>query len=120
MKAKVIAYWAATGLISGFMLFSAFMYFSKSPEVVDGFKAIGFPAFFATLLGTAKLLGAIALIQPKWKTLQEWAYAGFTFVFISATWTHIATSTPFSGPVIALCILGISYWFRRKLVSSQI
>ncbi|HEY4789684.1 MAG TPA: DoxX family protein [Bacteroidales bacterium] len=115
MKTNKIMYWVTTGLVSLFMLFSSYMYLSKSPQMMDAFQRLGYPRYFVMLLGTAKLMGVVALIQPKWEMFQEWAYAGFTFTFIGATWTHLSTGTPFIAPLIALVILGTSYGFRYKL-----
>ena len=40
---------------------------------------LGYPAYFATILGVWKLLGAIAIVVPRFPRLKEWAYAGFFF-----------------------------------------
>jgi hypothetical protein len=112
MKTKKILYWVFTIFVAAFMLFSSYMYLSKSPQMIDGFQKLGYPLYFVSLLGLAKLLGAIALLQTRFKTLQEWAYAGFTFTFIGAAWTHFSTGTPFIMPIVALVFLGLSYWFR--------
>lgn len=117
MKRDKIIYWVATGLVAAGMAMSAYMYLTKSPELVTGFETLGFPMYFVTILGVAKLLGAIALVVPAGTRLKEWAYAGFIFVFIGAIWTHMATSTPFVGPLIALIVLGISYFFWTRINS---
>jgi hypothetical protein len=120
MKRDKIIYWIATGLISAMMLMSSFMYLSKSPEVLNGIKASGYPDYFIPFLGTAKLLAALALVIPVWSKLKEWAYAGLAFVFIGAVWTHISTNTPFAGALVALVVLGISYWFWNRLNSAKV
>jgi len=120
MKRDKIIYWIATGLISAMMLMSGFMYLSKSPQVIEGFKTAGYPDYFIPFLGIAKLLAALALVVPVWGKLKEWAYAGLGFTFIGATWTHIATSTPFVSPLIALVVLGISYWFWNRLNNTKV
>ena len=114
MKRDKVVYWIATGLLSAGMLMSAFMYLTKSPELMKSFQSAGYPEYFVTILGTAKLLGAIVLLVPVWSGLKEWAYAGFTFTFIGAVWTHLATSTSWIAPFIALLILMISYLFRVR------
>lgn len=114
MKRDKVIYWIATGLISAGMLMSAFMYLSKNPQLLKSFQEAGYPIYFITLLGTAKLLGAIVLLIPIWSKLKEWAYAGFAFTFIGAVWTHLSTGTPWLAPFIALLILSVSYWFRIK------
>lgn len=113
-------YWSFTGLISAFFLMSAFMYLSWSPALVEGFTKGGLPLFMIPLLGVAKLLGAIAIVNPWFKGLKEWAYAGFTFVLIGAVWVHAATHTPFVMPLVFLVLLGVSYFYKRKLESFRL
>lgn len=115
MKSIKILYWTTTGLVSSGFLMSSMMYLTKNPELMSNFSQIGFPVNFVTILGVAKLLGAVALVNPWWNKLREWAYAGFTFTLIGATWTHIATSTPFVMPLIFLLLLGTSYFFHQKV-----
>ncbi len=116
MKKNNIIYWTLTGLVSAAFLMSSTMYLGKNPELVNGFNQMGFPLFMVTLLGTAKLLGALAIINPWSPKLREWAYAGFTFVLIGAAWTHAATNTPMVAPLVFLVLLGASYYFHLKKV----
>jgi len=120
MKRDKIVYWITTGIVAAMMFFSAYMYLTMNPALVSNFKAIGFPEFFITILGVAKLLGAIVLVAPAGRVLKEWAYAGFIFIFIGATWVHVVTGTPFIMPVIFLAILAISYLFWTRLLRSAI
>ncbi len=115
MKTNKILYWITTGISSALFLLSAFMYLGKNPELMKNFELLGFPAFFVTILGVAKLLGGLAIINPWFATLKEWAYAGYTFVLIGAIWTHTATHTPFIMPLIILVVVALSYYFRSKL-----
>jgi len=115
MKRDKVTYWIATGLISAGMLMSAFMYLTKNAALMKSFHSAGYPDYFVSILGTAKLLGAVVLLLPVWNKLKEWAYAGFTFTFIGAICTHVATDTPWIAPFIALLILSVSYWFRSRL-----
>jgi uncharacterized membrane protein YphA (DoxX/SURF4 family) len=119
MKRDKIIYWIATGLISAGMVMSGVLYLSQSEEMVTNFTSIGYPVFMLGILGVAKLLGGLALVVPVPAQLKEWAYAGFTFVFIGAVWTHVATNTPWIAPAIALAILTVSYLFflRIKTIS---
>jgi DoxX-like protein len=119
MKTNKIVYWICTGLISAMMLMSGIMYLSKAPQVLEALKTLGFPDYFRVLLGIAKIAGVVALLVPGFNTLKEWAYAGFTFVFIGALWTHISTDTSFTGALVALLLLAGSYWFHHKLLSAK-
>ena len=49
---------------------------------------MGYPQQLRVLLGIAKLAGAIVLLLPRLPTLKEWAYAGFTFMWIAAAVAH--------------------------------
>ncbi|WP_317897987.1 DoxX family protein [Aurantibacillus circumpalustris] len=114
-KVTKIIYWTITGLVALGFLMSSFMYLTKAPELMENFSKAGYPVYFVTILGLAKLLGAIALVNPWFPKLKEWAYAGFTFVLIGAVWTHVATSTPFAAPLVFLILLTASYFFNLKM-----
>ncbi len=115
MKRDKIIYWITTGLISLLFLLSSYMYLTQAPDLMQNFKQIGFPVYFVTMLGIFKLLGSLALLNPWFDSLKEWAYAGFGFTLIGATWTHIVTGTPFIMPLVILGILVVSYFFKQKL-----
>jgi hypothetical protein len=59
-----------------------------APQAVENFRHVGYPQQLRVLLGIAKLAGAIVLLLPRLPTLKEWAYAGFTFMWIAATVAH--------------------------------
>jgi len=44
----------------------------------------GYPSYFPVLLGTWKVLGAVALLVPRRPLLKEWAYAGAFFTYTGA------------------------------------
>jgi hypothetical protein len=115
MKRDKIIYWSTTGLLALGFAMSSFMYLSKNPELIGQFKLIGLPEYFVTLLGVAKLLGAIAIVNPWFPKLKEWAYAGYSFVLIGAAWVHIVTGTPFVAPLVFLGIVAVSYFFYSRL-----
>ena len=115
MKRDKIIYWITTGMVAAGMLLSAGMYLTRNPELILSFTTLGIPLFLVSLLGVAKLLGAIALVAPAPNEIKEWAYAGFGFTFIGAIWTHVATDTPWIAPVVFLVLLVVSYLFRLRI-----
>jgi DoxX-like protein len=65
------------------------------------------------LLGIGKLAGAIVLLLPRLPTLKEWAYAGFTFMWIAAVVAHyLAADGKSLLPVALLGMLALSYVTR--------
>ena len=112
--ARKIIYWVSTGLVAALSLFAGFAYLSGSPQAVQGFAHVGYPQQLRIILGIAKLLGAIVLLVPGLLKLKEWAYAGFTFAWISAFVAHyLAKDGPKAfTPLILLALLAISYVTR--------
>ena len=124
-KGKVI-YWIATIWLSLGMLTTGTVQILKiksdGPGSVDSMAYLGYPLYFLTLLGIAKMLGVIALLIPKFPLLKEWAYAGFFFMMSGAIFTHIAAGnfiTEIFPSFLLLILTVVSWYFRpadRKLI----
>ena len=109
---KTIAHWTATGLFAGLMLLSASMYLSGAAPIRDGLSSLGYPAYMLVILGTAKLLGSLALLQTRLPRLREWAYAGFTINLIGAAASHVLAGQGFAtaiAPAVLLVPLAVSH-----------
>jgi uncharacterized membrane protein YphA (DoxX/SURF4 family) len=93
---------------------AAFGYLSGGPQSVEGFAHVGYPQQLRIILGIAKPLGAIVLLMPGLPRLKEWAYAGFTFAWISAFVAHYLANDGAKAfmPVILLAVLAVSYVTR--------
>src|SRR5690606_34555887 len=86
-------YWISTTLVILIFLYSAIVELFHLPVAVTNVHVIlGYPEYFLTLLGTAKLLGVIVLALPNLNRLKEWVYAGFTFDVIAAFWSETVNS----------------------------
>jgi hypothetical protein len=114
MSGKQVAYWIATILFSAFMGFDAYAYLSHDPKMTAAMASLGYPTYFMAILGTAKLLGVLAILVPGVCRLKEWAYAGFTFTFIGAFFSHLASGQQKQAvmPLAALVIMAVSYFLR--------
>ncbi|HXM93593.1 MAG TPA: DoxX family protein [Candidatus Dormibacteraeota bacterium] len=119
---RKISYWVTTGLLAALSVFAAFSYLSGNPQAVQGFAHVGYPQQLRIILGIAKLLGAITLLVPSLAKLKEWAYAGFTFTWISAFVAHyLAKDGPKAFmPLILLLLLAISYLTRPASRQCQV
>ena len=127
MKKRKIIYWIATIWLSLGMVSTGAVQLFKvkgdSPGSVDSVTQLGYPAYFVTTLGMAKILGVVALLMPKFPLLKEWAYAGFFFMMSGALLAHINAGNSMSEmyPSLLLLILtAVSWYFRpddRKIVS---
>lgn len=122
MKATKIVYWSTTSLLALMMTYSAYLYITD-PQVDQGFRHLGFPAYFRIELAIAKLIGAALLLVPVPSRLKEWAYAGFAITFISAFIAHVSSGDPISvrvSPLVFLLFLITSYISYHKLARKSI
>src|SRR6202012_111616 len=91
-KRKHLWYWIITALLS-FCIFSGGLAQAMQVQgVVQGFKPLGYPTYFISLIGVWKVLGVIAILIPKFPLLKEWAYAGIFFTMTGAVISHIAAN----------------------------
>src|SRR5260370_29976120 len=120
MVCKVI-YWVVTGLVTLSAVFAGVNYLWGSQQAVQAFAHVGYPEQLRIILGVAKILGAIILVVPGLAKLKEWAYAGFTFAWISAFIAHyLAKDGPMAfAPLVLLLLLVISYLTRPASRQSE-
>ncbi len=85
------------------------------PAGVDSLTHLGYPLYFLTLLGIAKILGVVVILSPKLPLLKEWSYAGFTFMMLGALYSHLAIDASFVAiiPALWLLILALTSWWLR-------
>ena len=116
-KSIKITYWVLNILFCLFHIMDAIGGLSKAKAGVDAMNAMGYPLYLMPFLSVLKLLGVIALLQDKFKTIKEWAFAGFSFTLIGATISHIAINDIplfIIMPIVFLGILFALYYFWRK------
>ena len=124
-KSKTIWYWIITVLLS-FCIFSGGLAQALQVKgVVEGFKPLGYPTYFISIIGVWKVLGIVAILIPGFKLLKEWAYAGIFFTMTGAVISHIAANDIHAQIVapIALAIFTVLSWYLRpadrKIVSAN-
>jgi uncharacterized membrane protein YphA (DoxX/SURF4 family) len=86
-----------------------------SPDVLAGMAHLGYPAYFATLLGIWKLLGVVAILAPGFPRVKEWAYAGIFFDLTGAAVSHAASGDGAANvltPLVILAVVIASYMLR--------
>ncbi len=124
MNRRLLSYWITTGIFCAVLGFSGFAHFTHLEPMVEAMTKLGYPLYFMTLIGSAKILGVIALLASGRPHLKEWAYAGFSFNLIGATASHAFSGDHLSEtirPAIVLGICAASYLLRpeeRRLPSS--
>lgn len=112
---KALLYWAPTLFICVNALIAGVMNLARLDPLFSLVQHLGYPTYFTTLLGTWKVLGAVALLAPRYPLIKEWAYAGLFIDFTAAIASHLAVGDPafwLLGPVISLICLVVS-WGQR-------
>ena len=79
-KSRAVAYWITTALIAFFIGVGGagqiYQYTANPHGIVP---QLLYPIYFFLILGIWKVLGAIAILVPRYPLLKEWAYAGIFF-----------------------------------------
>lgn len=117
-KTTKIVYWILLILFCGFHVMDAIGGLAKMQAGIDAMNLMGYPIYVMTLLSVLKLLGVVALLQDKFKTIKEWAFAGFAFSLFGAAYSHASVhdKTVFIiMPIVFLLILFTLYYFWRRL-----
>jgi uncharacterized membrane protein YphA (DoxX/SURF4 family) len=120
-KRNKIIYWVATIWLALGILSGGIFQLMKMEDAVKSFTHLGYPLYLLTILGIWKILGAIAILAPKFPLVKEWAYAGMFFVMTGAMISHIVMGDKFTEifpSVLTMVLVIVSWYFRpadRKL-----
>jgi hypothetical protein len=117
-KAKSITYWTSTVLVAFFIGSGGFAQLALLRSNVQGAVLLGYPLYFFRILGFWKVLGAIAILVPRFPRLKEWAYAGIFFDLTGAAASVAAVGGygAFAFHVVAplvLAVLTVVSWALR-------
>ena len=91
LRWRSAAYWLATASVAAELGLGGIWDIARIPYVRDLVTHLGYPSYFLVLLGTWKVLGAVALLVPRRPLLKEWAYAGAFFTYTGAIVSHLST-----------------------------
>lgn len=104
-RGRGIAYWVTTALVIFELVLGGVWDVLRVPQVRGVIDRLGYPSYFLVILGVWKLLGAIALIVPRFPRLKEWAYAGVVFNFTGAIASHLASRFIEAGALVYLIVM---------------
>jgi hypothetical protein len=112
---RSVGYWLATVAVAAELAVGGIWDITRLPSVRGLVMHLGYPSYFLVLLGTWKVLGAIALLIPRRPLLKEWAYAGAFFTYTGAIASHLATGYDLAevGPLAILAALTVLSWALR-------
>ena len=114
-RIKNIAYWVTTILGPASFVIGCVLNLTQTEQVVATMNHLGYPAYFASILGIWKLLGAVAVVIPRFPRLKEWAYAGFFFDLTAAAVSRGAvgdSAADIAAPLVFLALVLASWALR--------
>jgi len=121
-RTKKVLYWATTGLSAFSLIPIGIANLLRAPSVIAGLNHLGYPAYFATILGVWKLLGSAAILSPRYPRLKEWAYAGMFFTLTGAALSHTVSGDPIGKILFPVVLLGfvMTSWALQPARSAEI
>lgn len=116
--ARHVLYWVATVLTALAFSVPGLGNLTRAPHIAKDMAHLGYPAYFLAILGTWKVLGAIAVVAPRLPRLKEWAYAGMIFDLTGAAASRAAAGDGAAMVVVPLMIAGVvlASWSLRPPV----
>lgn len=100
-----VIYWVATALLASELVLGGVWDVLRVPQVHVIIARLGYPPYFLVVLGIWKLLGAIAVIVPRFPRLKEWAYAGVVFNLTGALVSNLASGVTDTGTLAYLLVM---------------
>jgi uncharacterized membrane protein YphA (DoxX/SURF4 family) len=114
-RSRTIAYWVSTLLLATECVVGGVIDILRVPFFLATMEHLGYPTYFMVILGVWKVLGAMALLVPRFPRLKEWAYAGLIFNFTGAAASHLVVgdgAETLVAPIIFAGLVAASWALR--------
>jgi hypothetical protein len=115
MRSKTVSFGVVTVLVCVAFLGSGIANLVHAAYIAQDMAHLGYPAYFSTILGAWKVLGALVVAVPAFPRLKEWAYAGMMFDLTGAAISRGVAGDGAAGvipPLIAATLVIISWGLR--------
>ena len=100
-----IVYWATTAVVVTECAVGGAMDLFRLAPFFPMLVELGYPAYLATVLGTAKIAAAVVIAAPGLRRSKEWAYAGVLINMVGAAASHAAVRHDV-GAILVPLVLG--------------
>ncbi len=125
VKAKTIAYWIFTAMVSVQIIMGAILDFSNNVNFKLTLSHLGYPKYLLPILGAYRIAALIVILSPKMPRIKEWMYAGVFAELVIAVISHMAVSDPAGKwiPALSFAFITFASWYlrpaNRKLLVSN-
>ncbi len=115
-----ISYWTLTVVFCALMLLSSTGGFLQDEQSRAMMAKLGYPMQLLLILSIGKVLAVVALVQQRWHTVKEWAYAGLTYDFVCAAiaWVGVGEMGFALFMVVPQGLLVAHYWLWKLRLQS--
>ena len=115
MSARRFVYAISTAIAVAAFVGSGLANFLHLDHVSHDMARLGYPPYFMSVLGTWKVLGAIAIAAPRLSRAKEWAYAGMIFDLTGAAASRAAIGDNIGTVVapLAVAVVVVVSWASR-------
>jgi hypothetical protein len=116
-RGAIITYWLCTLFVALTALGAGIMDILHVEPLFGLLLHLGYPSYFAAILGVWKVLGALVLVAPRYPLVKEWAYAGMVIDYSSAVISHLASGDgagAIAGPILSMVALAASWYLRPR------
>jgi uncharacterized membrane protein YphA (DoxX/SURF4 family) len=119
---KMIGYWATTAIVAFELVVGGTADLAHGPillfagdPAVQVMEQLGYPVYLLHILGVWKLLGAVALLVPRFPRLKEWAYAGcfIALTGAAASWLAIGGGVDSIVAPLVFAVFTLASWALR-------
>jgi uncharacterized membrane protein YphA (DoxX/SURF4 family) len=113
-RARTVVYWTCTGAIAAEAFAGGVLDLVRYGPYLSALTNLGYPAYLATILGTAKVVAGAIVVAPRLPRLKEWAYAGILVNMLGAAASQaFAGSGPAVIPPLVLGAVALASWATR-------
>jgi hypothetical protein len=116
MRSKTITHWATSVFVALVLGISGGMAMLHADVLMNALAHLGYPRYFANVLGVGKIIGLAIFLAPSMPRLKEWAYAGFSITVLSASYSHYSLGDRWLAvePLVTFAALMVSYVTRPE------
>jgi DoxX-like family len=113
---RTIAFWATTFVVVFELAAGSVWNLMRIEWIRVQLDHLGYPLYFAYILGVWHVAGAAAIVAPGFPRLKEWAYAGALFNWSGAVASHLLAGDGVEAWLTPLVFLmfGIASWALRS------
>lgn len=114
-RIRTLSFWATTLVVVAELMAGSVWNLKPIEWVEAQLRHLGYPHYFAYILGVWQAAAAAVIITPRLPLIKEWAYAGTFFLWSGAVLSHLSVGDgPVNwGPPLMFATFAVASWALR-------